>query len=404
MGFAHKIGIVWVLGLALAGCNLNPEPTLDASTIFTQAASTVDARLTADAGTQVALATESTDLEATRLAYAVETLSARQTQQAPSATALPALAPTEGPAPEPTSLIPTAIPAGPVATPLPADCNRADFLGDLYPVSNNVYYPGEVFRVSWRFQNVGSCTWTPQYSLAMIGGEFQGNTSVPIASYVRPGQTIDITFPLVTPNRPGSFIGYWNFLTPDGQFFGTGPDSEVPLIIQVFVLDTTRGPTYDFASNMCSAEWRSGRGYVPCLQTNEEGFGLVLLLNYPDTEAGIVAGPAIWAHPNESNTGWINGAYPRILIRSGDRFKSQIGCLSDSSDCAVIMQVEYETADGMVWTLGQWYETSNGRLTTIDQDISYLAGQTVRFIFTVTVQNNQPLEANAVWIYPRIEP
>jgi hypothetical protein len=271
-------------------------------------------------------------------------------------------------------------------------------------VSDSVYYPGEVFSKIWRLQNVGYCTWTTGYSLVMVNGDFRGGVSVSLPNYVRPGQTIDISLGLVAPYQPGNYIGYWNLRNSSGQYFGFGPLAQTPITVQALVVETGAGYSYDFSTNYCTAQWRTGAGVLSCSEIEDEERGLVILLDYPTLENGVQVGPGLWTHPNNKNDGWISGSYPPVLVRPGDHFRTKVGCLADSSGCDVIFQVEYEIMDGPVATLGQWHETFDGRITTINIDLSSLSGQYVKFIFTVTVQNNQPADANGVWLFPRLGP
>jgi hypothetical protein len=350
--------------------------------------------MTAEAETGAIQQAQATQTESVLLDLAVQTVAAKMTSVA---TELPPFSPTSTSTSTPTSL--------PSPTPVPANnCDRADFIGDLSTSADGYYYPGEVFRVVWRLQNVGSCTWTPYYQLVMVSGAFQGGVTAAMPEYIRPGQFVDFSLPLVAPLQPGSYMGYWNLKNAAGTYFGLGPDGETPLMLQATVLESGGAVSYDFADNYCLASWRSGAGMLPCLGGIDEERGLVVLMNYPVLESGVESVPGLWVHPNNSNTGWISGIYPPILVRPGDRFKTRIGCLNENPQCDVIFQVEYETVDGIVRQLGQWRQIYDGRITNINIDLSPLAGQVLKFIFTLTVQNNQPIDANGVWVYPRIEP
>jgi len=390
--------IIITTGFILSACLPNgSQPTstqIDAVAIYTQAAQTIEARMTTEAQVTAVLQTQAAQTEAAQMDLAVQTVSARITQQA-TVNTVRELTPTPAPFYPPT--------VSPNPSPLPsANCDRADFLGDFSPTSDGIFYPGEVFRVSWRFQNVGTCTWTPGYRLEMVSGDFRGGTSMVMPDYVRPGQTIDLNFPLVAPSLPGSYIGYWNFRNSSGQFFGVGPYGEAPLTIQAYVYDLQEGYSYDFATNYCGAQWRSGAGMISCLGAGNEEDGLVILMQYPVLENNADTGPTLWTHPNNSNNGWISGVYPPVLIQRGDRFKTSLACLADSPGCDIIMQVEYENSNGVVQLLGQWREIFDGSVTNVNLDLTPLTGQTIKFIFTMIVQNNQPVDANGAWIFPRI--
>lgn len=332
---------------------------------------------------------------------AVETVEARltltaQTSQIQSVTPSPTITPT--PQQVSTELVTTSI-----ATPY-SSCDQADYLGDVTPTSKLVFSPGEVFRKVIRLQNVGACTWTPDYTLVMTEGDFQGATLVLMPSYVRPGQTIDLTFPLVAPAQPGNYISYWLLKNAKGELFGIGPNGDTSIALQVVVVAEGSLPTYDFSSNYCQADWYTGTGSISCLGSDLPENGGVYFLPYALTESGIATGPGIWVHPNEDEDGWISGRYPPVLIQSGDYFKTTLSCSTEEYGCNVLFQVEIETAGGAVQRLGQWRQLYDGRLTTVNIDLTRYTGQFLKFILTMVVQNNQPEDAYGVWVYPRIEP
>jgi len=324
------------------------------------------------------------------LELAVLTLAARMTLDATAFTQTPAVTPTPlPPTPTPTSIF--------------ENCDRAEILtGSL---SNQISYVtiGSLFEQSWSIRNVGTCTWNPNYTLELTSGEFLGGTTIIIPSYVRPGQTVDLTTMLIAPSQPGNYVGQWLMRNAENRSFGFGPNGNNPLVMQVVVGESPAGNLYDFAQNYCAAQWRSARGQVPCSGIVNEENGQVIFLQNPTLESSVIAGPSLWTIPNQANNGWISGTYPPIFINPGNRLKAQVGCLAGSPGCDVLFQIEYAILDGPTFTLGGWREVYDGQMSMIDMDLSFLAGQPVRFTFTVRVQNNAPESANAVWVRPRIE-
>jgi hypothetical protein len=393
------------LTLASACISLKSQPTIeaiDAAAILTQAAQTVIARLVDETMVGAEEKTQAAQTGNAVINLAVTTVAANMTLEAETKETSAPATPTPTPNATP-SVTPAPLPPPPIQSAY-TNCDRADFVADLSPVSDSIYYPGEVFNKIWRLQNVGYCTWTPDYSLVMVNGEFQGGVSRSLPNYVRPGQTIDISLGLVAPYQPGSYIGYWNLRNSAGQYFGFGPLAQTPITVQALVVDSGAGYSFDFSNNYCRAEWRTGAGVISCSGIDDEDRGLVILLDYPILENGAQVGPGLWTHPNNKTNGWISGAFPPVLVRYGDHFKAKLGCLAASPGCDVLLQVEYEIMDGPVATLGQWHEVFDAQTTNINVDLSSLAGQYVKFIFTVNVQNNQPGDANGVWLFPRIGP
>jgi hypothetical protein len=160
----------------------------------------------------------------------------------PTASATPMLLPTATatPTPAPVSQVsgaPPATPPGP--TPTPACTNLAEFVKNLSIGDNTQFESGVPIVKVWQIRNVGTCTWTTAYTLNFFGGEPMGGpASVNLSQDVPPGETIDISLNLITPNSPGPFSGNWVLKDATGNAFGLGPQANVPLVINIAVKPT----------------------------------------------------------------------------------------------------------------------------------------------------------------------
>lgn len=100
--------------------------------------------------------------------------------------------------------------------------NVATFITDVTIPDGSKIEAGQEFIKTWRIQNVGSCTWTPEYRLIYFGGDLMGGpdaiplTDVPLA----PGQAVDISVKLRAPDAAGTYRGNWKFQDPEGRIFG----------------------------------------------------------------------------------------------------------------------------------------------------------------------------------------
>lgn len=95
---------------------------------------------------------------------------------------------------------------------------------DVSIPDDTVMVPGQTFTKTWRLQNTGSCTWTPNYTIAVFSGEkMNAPSSVPIPGNVAPGQTVDISVDLVAPSEPGTYQGNWKLRNASQVWFGIGP-------------------------------------------------------------------------------------------------------------------------------------------------------------------------------------
>jgi len=152
------------------------------------------------------------ELLATTVAQTVQALNQQvvtQPAQQPTNT-LPSL-PTITPAATATSLLPQ--PA--TATPVP--CNKAQFVSETIP-DNTVYNAGETFTKTWRFKNIGTCTWNTNYKLVFASGDAMGGAaSTNLSANVAPGQAVDVSVNLTAPASGGTYKGNWKLQAEDGE-------------------------------------------------------------------------------------------------------------------------------------------------------------------------------------------
>jgi hypothetical protein len=145
-----------------------------------------------------------------------ETIQAMNNQ--PATTMVPVTQPTT----EPTfATIPpqTTQPVSPLPTSATNPCNKAIFLAETIP-DDTEFTPGQTFTKSWTFDNKGTCTWNNSYKLVFATGEKMGGpASVSVPMNVAPGTQIKIDVPLIAPASPGTYTGYWELQTPEGESF-----------------------------------------------------------------------------------------------------------------------------------------------------------------------------------------
>jgi hypothetical protein len=364
---------------ACAPANTTPDNNGTQAAIYTSAAETLYAQLTLSAG---------------------KTAVAQLTQIAQQPTSTPApptpLPPTATPVPTITPVIPT---------PIPVTCDWAEFVQHVTVADNTVVYPGSVFTKIWRVRNIGTCDWTSSYTLVFAGGDNMGNVSaVSLPGVVRPGETVDLSVTLTAPGAPGTYRSNWMLRNPAGLLFGYGQDAQQPLVVQIQVAQppTQGNGIYDLALLACSALWRSNTAALGCPGSVSDPNGSVVLLNQPYLESRIEYQPALWTRPNIDPNGRILGQYPVYFVNSGDRFRTELGCLWNSPGCDVNFTLNYRTADGTVYNLGAWREIYDGRTTIVDIDLTSLSGNSIQFLLGVQNNGSAP-NPNAFWFAPRIE-
>ncbi len=184
-----------VLTLAMLSCNLLPGFGAEDDLSFAQ---------TAAAETVAALALVDPTLSA----------SLDETEE-PTPTETTETMPTDTPEPEPT------------ITPTTKPCNRASFVSDVTIPDGTQMMVGQAFTKTWRLRNDGSCTWSSGYQLVFNSGDQMGG---PVSqqltpSTVAPGGTLDISVDLVAPASAGTYKGFWELRSPQGEAFAlaSGP-------------------------------------------------------------------------------------------------------------------------------------------------------------------------------------
>ena len=314
-----------------------------------------------------------------------------------------------------TASVPTPTPAGPTPTftptvtpsptatlPPATACDKAEFVADVTVPDGTTFAPGQAFTKTWRLKNVGTCTWTPSYSLAFVSGEIMGGAAASaLPANVAPGQTVDLSVYLTAPSTSGLHEGSWMLRNTSGGFFGIGASGTSPFWVRINVSGGTSAG-YNFVSNLCAATWTSGAGTLPCPGADGDSRGFALPLATVMLENGTTdSRPAFLAAPQAIDYGWVQGTFPSYVVQSGDRFQAAIACQYNASLCDVFYRLDYQIGTGAIQTLWSSREKYDGTTTNVDVSLSSLVGQNVKFILTI-LSNGASTNDRAMWIEPRI--
>jgi hypothetical protein len=409
--------ITMILALLASACNTTAQEPLSPvseATIAAIAAQTLDALHTREAKnatpTYTAAPATNTPLPTATLAPTrtpIPTLTRMPTlTPPPSATALPTWLP---------SITPSSGTGGSLGgssgtgsstgssgpAPTPKICNWAEFVKDVTIPDGTRLDPGAQFTKIWRVRNVGTCTWTDEYSFVFVDGEGMGERTLWLPEDVEPGDSVDLAVELVAPEKAGEYQGEWMLRDEDKDRFGTGSGAKQPLVVSIEVKKDDTGVVYDFTTNYCAAEWESDAGDLPCPGDEGDGDGFVLRLGNPNLESRHENEPALWTNPELTKDGYISGTFPPVEIKSGDHFLADIGCLADNPKCDVIFLLRYDTGDDS-GKLDDWHEVYDEKVTRIDIDLSSFDGQRVQFELLVRA-NGPSREDAAFWLVPRIQ-
>ena len=290
-------------------------------------------------------------------------------------------------------------------TPTPnLGCDRVEFVTDLnVPTYSNIV-PGSSFTKVWRLKNVGTCTWKTNYRLVLVSGDLLGGQNLMLLPQaVAPGETIDLEMKFKSPSLPGIYRGNWQIRNDKGQIFGTSVNANRPFSVVINVeASRTSETVYNFARDVCSAQWFSGAGNIRCpsVSTNANGF----IMRLPTTrreDGSAVFQRSFLTAPQDVFNGYISGVYPSFKVQRGDHLQAAIQCEYKVTACKVMFRLDYELADGTVHDFWEANEQYDGTSSNVDIDLSSLAGHEVNFVLTV-LSVGQASGDRAIWVEPRI--
>jgi hypothetical protein len=127
---------------------------------------------------------------------------------------------------------PTNTPSGPTSTPTltpypttdpSQSINNSKFIADVTVPDGSDFVKNERFIKTWRFKNTGQTTWTKFYKFMYVDGKLTGADgllTVYLPNDVKPGETVDISVPFISPGELGTYTSYWKLYTDQGVPFG----------------------------------------------------------------------------------------------------------------------------------------------------------------------------------------
>jgi hypothetical protein len=156
---------------------------------------------------------------------------------------------------------------------------------------------------------------------------------------------------------------------------------------------------FDFVRSMCSAEWFTRGGPLPCPGSDAQSdSGYVLRLG------GEIQGlpsnlSLLLTFPPQTGFETISSRYPPFQVERGDRFRAVLACRAHTF-CDVEFILDYFDSHGQNGVT-HWPYIFTDEPLVIDYSLDGLAGKTVQFDLAVRAKWNS-LEAYAVWIAPHI--
>jgi len=366
---ARTISILTVIIFILSACNLpsSAPATEEPNAVFTAAALTVQAM---------------------------------STQVTPFSTlTLPPPPATNTAASFPTLALPSSTPVF-SATPV---CDQAQFVKDMSIPDGSVFAPGASFTKTWRLRNAGVCTWSG-FTLVFDSGDSMNGTSPTSIPTVGPGQDVDLSVNLTAPAANGSYRGFWRIRNASGVLIPVlGGTEGRSFFVDIKVAVASAG--FDLHTRATDASWVGSAGVVTFggPETNTSGFAMYR--NNQKVEDGSSPSKALEIHPQMVNDGIMTGLFPAYTVVSGEHFTAKIGFLAKADGTCgtgnAKFQLNYKES-GVLKPLGEWTDTCDGMLKSIDVDLTSIAGKNVQFALAV-LANGVADQDWAVWINPQIK-
>jgi hypothetical protein len=134
---------------------------------------------------------------------------------------------------------PTAKPAADESSAPTACTNEAAFVADITIPDDTSFQLGTPFLKTWRLQNIGTCTWSPEYQLVFVSGDAMGAPdSISMTSdNIPPNGNLDVSISMTTPDNPGTYQGYYKLRAPDGTIFGIEPNGSNAFWVLINAVD-----------------------------------------------------------------------------------------------------------------------------------------------------------------------
>ncbi len=156
---------------------------------------------------------------------------------------------------------------------------------------------------------------------------------------------------------------------------------------------------FDFAADICGAEWFNRREDVPCPGDeahSQAGYAMRLSGEIQGLPPNLTM---LLMYPPQDNYSTLFSKYPAFTVKKGDRFRAVLACRAHTF-CDMVFALEYYDEHGKAG-LKHWpYKFTDAPLV-IDYPLDGIAGKTVQFGLALTGIGNR-LEAYGVWIVPHI--
>jgi len=285
------------------------------------------------------------------------------------------------------------------------DCQQAELVSETIPAGTS-FMAGEKFDKTWIIRNTSPCNWDANFSLVYYQGVGMGESThllftanMPQGAVTPPGAEVTLTLNLRAPFAAGRQIGYWKLRDSAGILFVPANIHQDALSVDIEVV----GTVYSFVDNLCHAMWTLDGHSISCPVNNDMDPFKLVYNSFPVFEGNNAENePSIEVLLPEEEGSIISGVFPPVVIRNGDHLHLGTGCGNDAHQCDLYFEVVAMTGNERI-TIGEWHEVSDGNMQSVNLDMSYLAGQSLQFVFTLRSEN-AIRENRGFWFFPILLP
>jgi hypothetical protein len=221
---------------------------------------------------------------------------------------------------------------------------------------------------------------------------------------VGPGQDVDLSVNLTAPAANGSYRGYWRIRNASGVLIPVlGGTEGRSFFVDIKVAVASSG--FDLYTRAPDASWVGSAGVVTFGGPDTNTNGFAMYRSGQKLEDGSSPTKVLEIHPQMVNDGIMTGLFPAYTVVTGEHFSAKIGFLAKADGTCgtgnAKFQLNYKEA-GVLRPLGEWTDTCDGILKSVDVDLTSIAGKNVQFALAV-LANGVPDQDSAVWVSPQIK-
>jgi hypothetical protein len=111
-------------------------------------------------------------------------------------------------------------------------------VADVTVPDGTEFEPNVAFTKTWRIKNVGTSTWTTDYTFEYAdGAKMAVVETVSVPHTVAPGESVDISIDMVAPASPGNKVSLFQFRNESGRPFGVGANFNDFVYVQINVVE-----------------------------------------------------------------------------------------------------------------------------------------------------------------------